>query len=233
MMNFENMLKTNNSCAQETLAKAMVEWWMATDHEDAIQQINAAGGADLAGIQNSVISGLSALAEALGVQADELIYEENLAVLERVTPEQIVNALNAIHVQWVRDNFTAKRWGEKFFKGQLSQYRKTAKIAWSEAVKDLLFISEYLKKGGNTYSEEEIKVAFEAYAEANSKDDDLVAIAILAHTFAGDIVDSIKAYRGKLDPKKKAAQVEEIDRFLAEHSDGAEIMSIMIEAVGV
>lgn len=231
MKNFENMLATTNSCAQETLATAMVEWWMANDYADAIQQITAAPGSDLADIKNSVVSGISVLAKALDVEPNELISEEKLMVLVEATPAQIVMALNAIHIQWISDNFTARRWGEKFFKGQLPQYRKTAKIAWSEAVKDLLFIAEYLRKGGNTCSNEEIQGAFEAYAGANSADDDLEAIATKARTFAVDIIEAIKAYRAELDPKKKAEQIAEIDNFLAEHSDGAEIMEIMIAAV--
>jgi len=223
-----NMLATTNSSAQNTLANAMIEWWMASDKDDALKQINANPGSDLAGITNSVVSGLTALAELLGVDSNLLISEENLTVLSVATPEQIVIALDAIHKQWIIDNFTARRWGEKFFNGQLQQYRKTAKIVWSEVVKDLLFIAEYLIKGNNICSNEDIQIAFEAFALANSEDDDLEGIADKARTFAPDIVDAIKAYRAKLDPEKKAKQIAEIDNFLAEHPNGTEIIEIML-----
>lgn len=232
MKTFENMLATANSAAQNTLINAMVEWWMAKDHEDAKEKINAAPGSDLAGITNSVVSGLTALAEQLGIDSNELISEEKLHALEAATPEQIVIALDAIHRQWVSDNFTARRWAEKFFKGQLPQYRKTAKLAWDEVVKDLLFIADYLIKGGNFIcSNEEIQSAFVVYAEENSDDSDLTFIEKQARTFAPEIIEWIVAFRDKLDPEKKASQIEEINKFLDEHTDGAEIMEIMIKSV--
>lgn len=35
---FRELLKTNGSCAQETLAAAMIEWWMAADKYDAMKK---------------------------------------------------------------------------------------------------------------------------------------------------------------------------------------------------
>lgn len=230
MNKLENMIATENSAAQNTLIDAMIEWWMASDKEDALKQINAAPGSDLAGIENSVVAGLTALAEQLGIDSNDLISEEKLAALAAATPKQIVIALDAIHRQWIRDNFTARRWAEKYFKGQLPQYRKTAKIAWDEVAKDLLFIAEYLKKAGNACSNEAIQSAFAVYAEENSDNGDLPEIAEKARTFAPEIIDWIVAYRGKLDPVKKASHMAEINKFLDEHTDGAEIMEIMIAA---
>lgn len=231
MKNFKEMLKTANSAAQNTLANAMIEWWMANDRADAMEKINAAPGSDLAGIENSVLAGLTALAEQLGIDSNDLISEENLDALAAATPEQIVIALDAIHVQWVSDNFTARRWAEKYFKGQLPQYRKTAKLAWAEVVKDLLFIAEYLKNGGNICTEEEIQNAFVTYAAENAEDSDMTFVEKKASTFAAEITEWIVSFRGKLDPEKKASQIAEIDKFLDEHTDGAEIMEIMIAAV--
>lgn len=231
MTTFNAMLATSESAAQKTLVAAMLEWWMASDKEHAIRQIVAAPGEDLAGIGNSVISGLSALADALGIKAEELLSEQNLIALAVATPDMIVGALDAIHTQWVEDNFSARRWSEKMFKGQLPQYRKTSKISWEEVEKDLIFISEYLKAGGNTVTEDEVKVAFEAYAAANAEDDDLAGIAVKARTFAPDIIAAIEGFRAKLDPVKKAAMIAEIDAFLSQHTDGGEIMEIMIADV--
>lgn len=75
MKKFETMLAIDGSAAQETLANAMVVWWMARDKEDALKQIEAAPGEDLAGIKNSVIAGLSSLANSLGVGIEQLIEE--------------------------------------------------------------------------------------------------------------------------------------------------------------
>lgn len=230
-MAINNMLATRNSAAQKTLIRAMLEWWMASNQEDAISQIEQNPGQDLAGISNSVLAGLKALAAELWVEAEALLEERNIEVLKYATPAQIVMALHAIHTQWVADNFSSRRWGEKYFKGQLPQYRKTAKLEWKEVAKDLLFISEYLKAGGNTCTEEEIQAAFVEYCAANAEDDDMQAIASKARTFAPDIIAEIELFREKLDPVKKAAMVSAIDEFLSQHEDGAEIMEIMIQAV--
>lgn len=231
MKNFNEMLATANSAAQNTLINAMLEWWMANDREDALKQINAAPGSDLAGIENSVLAGLTALAEQLGIDSNELISEAKLDALAAATPAQIMIALDAIHRQWISDNFTARRWAEKYFKGQLPQYRKTAKLAWSEVVKDLLFIAEYLNDGGNICSKEEIQSAFVVYAAENADDSDMTFVEKQARTFAPEITEWIVAFRDKLDPVKKAEQIAEINKFLDEHTDGAEIMEIMIAAV--
>ena len=228
---FENMLATSGSAAQETLIDALTNWWMAADREDAIRQIEAAPGEDLAGIENSVYAGLSVLAELPGIEMDDLINEKNLSGLADASPIDIVFALDAIHTQWIDDNFSAKRWAEKYFNGQLFQYRKTAKLPWRELLSDLLFIRRYLKRGGNTCSEEEIQEAFELYAQLHDDDDDLEEISEKARIFADEIINWISAYRNKLDSVKKSQQIAEINEFLSKHQDGAEIMEIMIESV--
>ena len=228
-MNLKEMLMTEGSCAQKTLVKAMLEWWMAKDEEDALNQIQAAPGEDLAGITNSVMYGLVKLAVALGVEAEVLVAEENLKILANATPENIVSALDSIHTKWISDNFTARRWAEKYFKGQLGQYRKTSKIAWSEAKKDLLFIDVYLEVGGNTCTIEDVKKAFESYAAVDLEDDDLELIANNARRFATEIIECIKQFREKSISKPE--MVERIDNFLAEHNEPNEIIEIMINAV--
>ena len=226
----ERMLKTTGTAAQETLISAMLEWWMASDRDDALSQIVAAPGKDLAGIKNSVIAGLASLAESLEVKLEDLLSEERLVVLSDAMASDVVKALDAIHLQWIEDNFTARRWAEKFFKGQLGQYRKTAKLPWSEVEKDLLFIKEYLKEY-RSFDDDDLQESFEEYAEVNSSDDDLEAIASKASSFAPEIIDWIVKFRDNLDPVKKAELITEINDFLSKHQDGAEIMKIMIEAV--
>lgn len=230
MKKFETMLAIDGSAAQETLANAMVVWWMARDKEDALKQIEAAPGEDLAGIKNSVIAGLSSLANSLGVGIEQLIEEQQLNLLEKATPRNIVEALNAIHLQWIEDNFTARRWAEKFFKGQLGQYRKTAKLPWAEVEKDFLFIEVYLRDSFQ-WTEKAVQWDFHMYALEHNADDDLETIAEKARTFAPEIIDWIVAYRDKLDPMKKAVQIADINEFLSKHQNGAEIMEIMIKVV--
>ena len=226
---FEKMLNTCGSAAQETLIDALINWGMANDRDDAMRQIHEHPGEDLAGITNSVFAGLKALADKLGVDVEDLV-SEKLDVLGLATPMQVIKACNAIHVKWIEDNFTARRWAEKFFKGQLPQYRKTSKLPWREVLSDLFFIRRYLEKGGNWYGEEELKDAFELYEVVESKDDDQADIIVKAMTFAPEIQKWIIAYRDKLDPEKKQSQISEIDEFLAKGYDGSEIMEIMIAA---
>lgn len=231
MEKFNEKIATKGSCAQETLADAMCNWWMASNRQDAYQQIQAAPGQDLAGIENSVTAGLRSLADSLGVELKELLLEKKLQVLASATPEMIIKALDAIHIQWIADNFSARRWAEKYFKHQLGQYRKTAKLDWPTVMLDLLFIQRYLCTGGNAVAVEELQQAFAVYSAVNSSDEDLSQIAERARTFSGEIVSWIIAYRDKLDPEKKAEQINEINDFLAHQKDGAEIMEIMISAV--
>lgn len=230
-MTFEKALATTNSAAQATLIDAMVEWWMATDRQDAIAQITTNPGQDLAGIKNSTVSGLTCLAAALYCNPETLISETDLGVLSMVSPEMIVESLHAIHTKWIEDNFTPRRWAEKYFKGQLPQYRKTAKISWTEVSKDLLFIAEYLQAGNAQVTDNEIQSAFIKFAEYDSSDDDLAGIRRKAMSFAPDIIQWIKKFRDGLDPVKKASMIDTINQFLDDHSDPIEIVEIMIAAV--
>jgi len=226
-----NTMLAKNSATRETLISAMVNWWMASDRDDALTQITAHPGEDLAGIENSVMAGLKTLGFLLDVEVEDLVSEAKLDALKEATAMDIVISLDAIHIQWLDDNFSAKRWAEKYFKGQLFQYRKTSKLPWSTAALDLLFIQKFLSRGGNTHTEDEIKEAFESYARIDSGDEDLEEIALHARTFAPEIISWVIAYRDKLDPKKKAQQIKEVNDFLSKHQDGAEIMEIMIKAV--
>lgn len=229
--NFETMLETMNSCAQETLIDAMCEQWMASDRADALKQIQANPGIDLAGIEGSVVSGLKKAAGLLKVDADELISEKCLEALANLSAPEIVLVLNAIHVQWIEDNFSAKRWAQKYFKHQLFQYRKTSRISFEEVEKDLLFVQRYLEAGKCSVNKAEIEEAFEVYVDTDKSESDLDVIAKRARTFAPEIIHFIQVYRDSLNPEKKAAEIAEINEFLAAHTNPEEIMEIMISAV--
>lgn len=228
MKNFEINLETKGTAAQNTLVAAMLEWWMASDKNDALRQIAEKPGEDLAGISNSVFAGLNKLAEIAGCPAENLISECDLNPLKDVTSFDIIEALDAIHGQWIEDNFTARRWAEKYFKGQLPQYRKTAKIGFSEAKKDLLFIQEYFVKAGNPINIEEIELAYRTYATSNAVNDDVTGIATRAMKFAPEIIDRIRDFREKSSNKPQL--VQQIDGFLADHTDPQQIMLTMIDA---
>lgn len=228
---FEKQLATVGTCAQVTLIDAMCEWWMAADRDDAFNQIKANSGVDLAGISNSVISGLEKAAQLLDIDSFELVSENSLEMLVKLTAEQIVLMLDEIHIQWIEDNFNAKRWAQKYFKGQLFQYRKTSRIPFGELEKDLLFVDRYLSAGYNRVTRREIQQVFQQYATADQGEEDLIAIAEKARTFAPEIIHWIEVYRDSLNPEKKAKEIEVINQFLAVHSDPEEIMEIMISAV--
>ena len=221
---FRELLKTNGSCAQETLAAAMIEWWMAADKYDAMKKISNAPGCDLAGIANSVLAGLTQAATLLECDPEQLISESDIAVLQNLTAMQIVEVLNAIHLQWIEDNFTAKRWAEKYFKGQLGQYRKTSRIPFEELVKDLLFVQQYLTAAGCEVSVEEIHAAFDTYVTADTNDDDVFSLVSRAKKLAPEIISQMEALIGRAKPEI-ANQVED---FLAEHNDPEEIMDILV-----
>jgi len=227
MRTFENVLVNGGSCAQDTLIAAMCEWWMAKDEADAKHQIAQAPGADLAGIKNSVVAGLTKAAEMLDVDPEQLIAEENLAVLKNLTAAEIVEVLDAIHLQWIEDNFTAKRWAEKYFKGQLPQYRKTSRIDWTEVVKDLLFMQKYLIAGGSEVSVEEIEAAFGEYVADDTAEDDIPAIKARAMTLAEEIIPQMEAFKLKAKPEIAA----KVKAFLEEHQNPDEIMRIMVSSI--
>ena len=227
MRTFEIVLVNGGSCAQDTLIAAMCEWWMAEDENDAKRQIAAAPGSDLAGIKNSVVAGLTKAANLLKVDPAQLISEENLAVLKNLTAAEIVEVLDAIHLQWIEDNFTAKRWAEKYFKGQLPQYRKTSRIVWTEVVKDLQFVQKYLIAGGSEVSVEEIEAAFGEYVAADTAEDDIPAIKARAMTLAEEIIPQMEAF--KLEAKPEIAA--KVKAFLDKHTDPVEIMNILLSSI--
>lgn len=226
---FVDALARPGSAAQETLVKAMVEWWMATDRNEALAQINAHPGSDLAGIENSVVSGLTEAANILVCSLEDLISERDLTPLAKLTPFEILSILDSIHTQWIEDNFSARRWAEKYFKGQLFQYRATSNLPWKEVAKDLLFIQEYLTAAGCTVTEEDLKEAFALEVAALKGDQDLHETALRAVALADDIIPAIIAFREK--SAKKPELVAKIDAFLALHPDPVEIMGIMVKSI--
>ncbi len=230
MMNIR--IEKTGTAAQRTLINAMCEWWMASNKDDALAQIAAAPGQDLAGITNSVVSGLVALAEALRVPVEVLTTEENLSELRNATAEQIVFALDSIHQQWIEDNFSEKRWAQKYFKGQLGQYRKTSKIGFTEAIKDLLFIAEFLKTGGSPVTVEEVEVAYQQFAKADASDDDLVTVATRAREQLDpeEVLRQMKAFRDSLDPEKKADLISKIDAFIQDTPED-QVIDMLLAAV--
>ena len=225
---FENKLRTWDSCAQDTLIEAMLKWYLAVDEYDARRQIAAEPGIDLAGIKNSVVAGLTMAANLLNVEPVQLISEEKLGVLKRLTASQIVEVLDAIHLQWIEDNFNAKRWAEKYFNGQLFQYRKTTRIPWAEVEKDLLFVQKYLIAGGTEVSVEEIKAAFDERVAADTAEDDLPVIKARAMTLADEIIPQLKAFQ---QLKAKPEVAPKVAAFLEEHHDPIEIMEIMVSSI--
>ncbi len=210
----KEQLTKKESCASQTLAKAMVEWWMAKDEEDAYMQILANPGEDLAGISNSVIAGLTCCAEQLGIPAETLIEERDLSPLGTLTADQVVRVLDAIHLQWIADNFTARRWAEKYFKGQLGQYRKTSRLPFTEVVKDLLFIQQYLTAGGSALCVSDIESAFKAYS-CEEGDEDLETIKEIVNSFKSEIIPAMEAFEKKAKPE----MAEKVRRFLDEYTE--------------
>jgi len=146
---------------------------------------------------------------------------------KNLTAAEIVEVLDAIHLQWIEDNFTAKRWAEKYFKGQLPQYRKTSRIDWTEVVKDLLFMQKYLIAGGSEVSVEEIEAAFGEYVADDTAEDDIPAIKARAMTLAEEIIPQMEAFKLKAKPEIAA----KVKAFLEEHQNPDEIMRIMVSSI--
>lgn len=230
MKKFEEMLAVTGSCAQATLASAMVEWNIAENASEAIRKIKASPGEDLAGIKSSVIVGLSSFSNSTGARLEELISESDIEVLQMVTPEEIVLALDAIHATWVRENLTVRHWVEKYFKMELDQYRKTAKLPWYEVKKDLLFISKYLENGKCMWTKYDIFKAFEEYSH-KSPDDDLEDIQEKVRSFAPDIVEEIIRYKYELSFHEMLIMYPIIDKFLSRYYDAEEIVEVMLSTI--
>jgi len=225
---FKKTLETNGSVAQATLLSVLCEG--GYDAREAEVLVMSNPGEDLAGIKDYVVAGLSSLAESIGIKPEDFINESRLKYLSTVLPDEIVRAIDAIHRQWVEDNFTPKCFAENFFNKQLFKYRNTENISWEEAEKHLVYIFPYIIIGGG-FCGEEVEIAFQKYSKNNSSDEDLEAIEAKVRSFENDIVDAINAYRVKLDPIKESDKIAEIQKFLKEHSDAKEIIDIMIAAI--
>ena len=184
IINFEK-----NAAAQATQIDAMTSWGFAHNNEAAKAKIAAEPEKDHAGIIPSVYAGLAEFAEITGTCLDLYIEEIDLTPLAGLTAADIVQGLVAIHKQWVNDNFTPNRLIEKHVRGQLGQYRKTADISWDEVSKDLLFVKRYLELAGSTVTEDEIKTAFQDYADqADDSDPQLDYLKAMARKDFGDLI---------------------------------------------
>lgn len=125
------------SVAQETEIAAMVNWCMASSHQEAIEIIEAHPGEDFAGIADSVLH---------GVPFQEALDETDFTRVKEASATDILGWLDNIHTAWVLANISPKRLVQKLCKNQLSQYRSMANISWNEILKDYLFIEQYVIK---------------------------------------------------------------------------------------
>lgn len=181
--------------AQDTQVNAMVNWGHAPSVADAIAMISANPTNDFAGIANSVYAGLEMASKLLLCPLSDLLTESNLSHLAKLSADQNVLVMDAIHTAWVIEHFTVDYLIDKHSRGQHHQYRKTAKIGRNEVQSDLLFFNSYLERAGSTLTEEEILMAYDEYAaRADDRDLHLEHLKNIARThFVGNI------YRAAMD----------------------------------
>ena len=221
-------INSNYPCAYETLADAMVTFGQAKNFEDAYEQIKSHPDEDLAGIETCVYTGLTSCAEQIGCSVEQLISEKDLSPLADLSALQIVKAIDAIHKQWIRDNFTPAMWVQKYFTGQLGQFRKMSRIPLYEAAKDLLFIQEYLLAGGNAIPLEEVEEAFVEYSKNDSGDEDIPLIEETVYGFKNVIVREIRNFREDKEAKNDTEMVERVNNLFRKTTNPEEILNEML-----
>lgn len=219
--NFIVMINKNGSVAQETAISAMINWYMASSPEDAIAQIEAHPGEDLAGISGSVLH---------GIPFQEALEETDFTQVKKASANEIIGWLNNIHTAWAFENISPKRLAQKLCKEQLFQYLSTANIPWNEVVKDYLFVARYVAKSGNPVTIKELEAAFDAWKVENREKPEFDAtVDSMFRACAPQIVSAIEAYRDTLDKKKAADKVAAINSYLERHNfNGNSIIEEMI-----
>ena len=162
------MLKYRKRSAwEQTMADAMVKWKLADDLGHAYELIDLRPGEDLAGIDSAVQTGLTSLETTMFLPEGSL-FTEQLEGLSKVTELDIIEAIDAIHLNWREENW--KRFLEKCVLGEEQQYRQTQRIGWEEALKDLLFIRRYLMVAGVHLDELALEKTFEQWASETAND---------------------------------------------------------------
>lgn len=219
--NFIEMIGKNGSVAQETEAQAMINWYMASSRDDAIAQIEAHPGKDLADIAGSVLH---------GIPFQEALEETNFIKVKEASATEIIAWLDNIHTAWAFENIRPDRLAQKLCKEQLFQYLATANIPWNEVVKDYLFVAQYVAKSGNPVTEKELEATFDTWKVENREKPEFDAtVDSMFRACAPQIVSAIEAYRDTLDSKKAADKVAEINSYLERHNfDGNSIVEEMI-----
>lgn len=219
--NFIEMISRNGSAARETEVSAMINWYMASSRDDAIAQIEAHPGKDLAGIAGSVLH---------GIPFQEALEETDFTKVKEASATEIIAWLDNIHTAWAFENIRPDRLAQKLCKEQLFQYLATANIPWNEVVKDYLFVAQYVAKSGNPVTEKEMEAAFDTWKVENREKPEFDAtVDSMFLACAPQIVSAIEAYRDTLNPKKAADKVAEINSYLERHNfDGNSIVEEMI-----
>lgn len=219
--NFIEMISRNGSAARETEVSAMINWYMASSRDDAIAQIEAHPGKDLADIAGSVLH---------GIPFQEALEETDFTKVKEASATEIIAWLDNIHTAWAFENIRPDRLAQKLCKEQLFQYLATANIPWNEVVKDYLFVAQYVAKSGNPVTEKEMEAAFDTWKVENREKPEFDAtVDSMFLACAPQIVSAIEAYRDTLNPKKAADKVAEINSYLERHNfDGNSIVEEMI-----
>lgn len=219
--NFIEMINKNGSVAQETAISAMINWYMASSPEDAIAQIEAHPGEDLADIAGSVLN---------GIPFQEALEETDFTKVKKASATAIIGWLDNIHTAWTFENIRPNRLAQKLCKEQLFQYLSTANIPWNEVVKDYLFVAQYVAKSGNPVTIKELEAAFDAWKVENREKPEFDAtVDSMFRACAPQIVSAIEAYRDTLDKKKAADKVAAINSYLERHNfNGNSIIEEMI-----
>lgn len=219
--NFIEMIGKNGSAARETEVSAMINWYMASSRDDAIAQIEAHPGKDLADIAGSVLH---------GIPFQEALEETDFTKVKEASATEIIAWLDNIHTAWAFENIRPDRLAQKLCKEQLFQYLATANIPWNEVVKDYLFVAQYVAKSGNPVTEKELEATFDTWKVENREKPEFDAtVDSMFRACAPQIVSAIEAYRDTLDSKKAADKVAEINSYLERHNfDGNSIVEEMI-----
>ena len=168
-------------CLKTTLIDYMIQSNQASSEKEADKLVRTR---DFSYEKNLIKAGLCSLAESAGVTVGSLCIEEAKAIssLSFVSNKQIVEALNCIHEQWIKENLTPKLWVANYFEKNTIKYRRMEFLTFGEVSKDLVFINRYLEAANRKVKLNSLDAEFKKWRKNRKKCDDKQEI----HDFIND-----------------------------------------------
>lgn len=215
MIDFNQLLATEGTCARQTLISVLVESQKAYDAKAAVKRLNTYPGYDIIGIHPYVNAGMRSFSEQLQIPLESLVGETDLSPLEDVTSDQIFKALSSIHDCWINENFSALNWVEKFFARKLCFYLPAEALPFEVNKMNMLFIEKYLYAAGCLVNFADIEGCYIDARSSSKLDNAKMSLIDRAYSMQDEILTSFYNFRTRI---KDPGLTERINLFLREGS---------------